>query len=176
LPYIDTQRLSLVWLGFCDPKQINKLESTLIGSRDLLGSEKQKWSDAIRDNKNQLPSAVTNLILDMLNSLSEQDGFRKQAMPKLLYRYFSDMKNMFNNTKNAIKLNGNYALIVGHNKTTLGGKTFLINTPYLLGIIAEQCGWNVTEEASLQTYKRYGLNSKNSINCETLLILQNERR
>jgi len=33
LPYIDTQRLSLVWLGLSQAKAINSLEETLIGSR-----------------------------------------------------------------------------------------------------------------------------------------------
>ncbi len=33
LPYIDTQRLSLIWLGFASPKEVKVLENNLIGSR-----------------------------------------------------------------------------------------------------------------------------------------------
>ena len=37
LPYIDTQRLSLVWLGLVEPGGIAGLEAELIGSRELRG-------------------------------------------------------------------------------------------------------------------------------------------
>ena len=60
------------------------------------------------------------------------DGFRKQAVPVLLYRYFVDMKKMFHNTYNLMKTGGKYGLIVGNNKTTIGGSRRVIDTPYLL--------------------------------------------
>ena len=175
LPYIDTQRLSLVWLGFCPPSEITKLESTLIGSRDIYNGDKKHWLDAMSFNSNDLPNEIMDMLYDMQESLSSSDGFRKQAMPTLLYRYFSDMKAMFMRMADLVKENGYYAMVVGHNKTTLGGKTFDIDTPRLLGIISSNVGWSAEEELPLQTYKRYGLNSKNSINCETLLLLRNRR-
>ncbi|MCL2216102.1 MAG: site-specific DNA-methyltransferase [Defluviitaleaceae bacterium] len=173
LPYIDTQRLSLVWLGLCTPGDIAKLEASLIGSRDMYNGEKQLWKASIAKNSEHLPANVMNIIIDMQASLTGDDGFRKQAVPVLLYRYFADMRRMFAQMKNRVKENGFFSLVIGHNKTTLGGKIFNIDTPQLLGLLAENCGWSVIEKLPLQTYKRYGLNSKNSINCETLLILQN---
>ena len=175
LPYIDTQRLSLVWLKLCSPSNISKLESTLIGSRDMYNGEKQIWKKAITQNSEQLTSSVMDIIMDMQSSIMNTDGFRKQAVPTLLYRYFADMKQMFINMKKHVKENGGFALVVGHNKSTLGGKVFNIDTPRLLANVAENCEWIVEEKFPLQTYKRYGLNSKNSINCETLLILRNKR-
>ena len=175
LPYIDTQRLSLVWLNLSVPKHIAKLESSLIGSRDMVKKEMKQWVYAMQNNGENLPQVIYELIVSMKKSLSKTDGFRKQAMPYLLYRYFTHMKRTFMNLRSIIRPNGHYAMVVGHNKTTLGDKTFRIDTPHLLGVIAKSCEWVIEEEMPLQTYKRYGLNSKNAINCETLLILRNSR-
>ena len=83
------------------------------------------------------------------------------------------MKEMFVNVKKMMKEDALYGLVVGHNKTTLGGTEYNIDTPKLLAILAQSCGWSIEELFPLQTYKRYGLNSKNAINRETLIILRN---
>ncbi len=172
LPYIDTQRISLVWLGLCPAKEIMALEGTLIGSREFKNQDKNMWETALENNTNQLPEAVYNLIIDMKTSLSEKDGFRKRAVPPLTYRYFSEMKSMFINVRKMMKKNAPYALIVGHNKSTLGGKVFRIDTPKMLAEIAVACGWRLEEIIPLETYKRYGINSKNAINNESMIILR----
>lgn len=173
LPYIDTQRISLVWLGLCSASEIGKLEASLIGSRELLKSEKNKWAGGIAGNTECLPEEIYKLVCSMNESLDEKDGFRKQAVPTLVYKYFTEMKAMFINVRSMIKPRGLYGLVVGHNKTTLGGTEYNIDTPYLLAVLAQQCGWQVEELFPLQTYKRYGLNAKNAINRETLIILRN---
>lgn len=173
LPYIDTQRISLVWLGLCSASEIGKLEASLIGSRELLKSEKNKWAEVIKENASDLPEDIYSLIMDMNDSLSEKDGFRKQAMPTLTYKYFSEMKDMFVNVRKMMNHDALYGLVVGHNKTTLGGKEYNIDTPKLLAILAQNSGWNIEELFPLQTYKRYGINSKNAITKETLIILKN---
>lgn len=175
LPYIDTQRISLVWLGLCKADEITSLEGTLIGSREFKNHDKNEWITLMETNGENLPEDIYNFIIDMKNTLSDTDGFRKQAMPALTYRYFADMKKMFCNVKKMLKANAPYALIVGHNKTTLGGKVFHINTPDFLGEIAVECGWELEELIPLDTYKRYGLNAKNAINSETMIILRNTK-
>jgi site-specific DNA-methyltransferase (cytosine-N4-specific) len=176
LPYIDTQRLSLVWLELCDPRNIMKLESTLIGSREMYNGTKQLWKVALECNDSKIPISITNTITEMQTSIAESDGFRKQAVPLLLYRYFADMKNMFENMTNILYKNAFFALVVGRNKTTLGTKDYNINTPELLVSIACSTGWELIELFPLQTYQRYGLNKKNAINSETLIILRNARQ
>jgi len=172
LPYIDTQRISLIWLGFCSPNEIMMLESSLIGSREFVSNEKKKWLDEFNLNMQELPPEIISLVKELYEGLSDKDGFRKQAVPILLYRYFTDMKRMFDNTYGVLKKKGKFALVVGNNKTTIGGKTHVIDTPYWLAKLSESSGWKVDELLPLQTYKRYGINSKNAINSETLIILQ----
>lgn len=171
LPYIDTQRISLVWLGLCPPGEIMLLESRLIGSREFISTEKKQWLAEMAGNRVELPVEIDELIEGLTNDLQHTDGFRKQAVPILLYRYFVDMKRMFINTLELIKEGGKFGLVVGNNKTTIGGSKHIIDTPRLLSLIANDCGWTVDELFPLQTYKRYGINSKNAINSETLIVL-----
>ena len=174
LPYIDTQRISLVWLGLCSADDIRDLEASLIGSREMLNKEKITWNESMANNEAGLPEELYSLICEMQLSLSDTDGFRKQAVPVLLYRYLSEMKSMFLNVSTMLKNGAPYALIVGHNKTTLGGKKYFLNTPEMLAKLAQSCGWIIEEIIPLETYKRYGINSKNSIGEESMLILRNQ--
>lgn len=172
LPYIDTQRISLVWLGLCRPKDIMELESSLIGSREFYHTQKELLHDKMVHNEAALPDGVISLIQRLQSDLSVEDGFRKKAVPLLLYRYFSDMKKMFHNVRSMLKPGGKYALVVGNNKTTIGGQLNVIDTPALLVQIALTSGWRVVKVLPLQTYQRYGLNAKNAITRETLIILE----
>jgi site-specific DNA-methyltransferase (cytosine-N4-specific) len=83
------------------------------------------------------------------------------------------MRDMFSNVAKLLKPSAPYALIVGHNRTSLGGKEFFIDTPNLLAELALSVGWSVDEIIPLDTYKRYGINSKNAINKESLILLRN---
>ena len=80
--------------------------------------------------------------------------------------------NVFENILPYFKKNAPLALIVGHNSTTLGNKLFNIDTPNLLLNLALSKGWKEKEITKLQTYKRYQLHKKNSINEESLIIIQ----
>lgn len=172
LPYIDTQRLSLVWLGLIPPNEIMSLESQLIGSREYKNAMKREWEEKLVKNSSIIPKELHEYCLDLLNSLGETDGFRRQAVPFLLYRYFADMQLMFKNLLPYFKVNAPYALIVGHNHTTLGGKRFDIDTPKLLVEIAKHVGWTHENSIELQTYQRYGIHHKNAVKNETLIILR----
>lgn len=172
LPYIDTQRLSLVWLGLIPPEEIMSLEGQLIGSREFKNAIKKEWEDKLVKNTCNLPLVIHEYCLKLMNSLGESDGFRRQAVPFLLYRYFSDMKLMFQNLLPYFKVGAPYALIVGHNHTTLGGIKFDIDTPKLLVEVAKEVGWEHKDSIELQTYRRYGIHQKNAVQYETLIILE----
>lgn len=172
LPYIDTQRISLVWLGLCPPDRIMELESALIGSREFYHAQREALYGRMAGNEDALPEGVMSLILQLQNDLTGEDGFRRKAVPLLLYRYFSDMKKMFRNVSLMMKPGARYALVVGNNKTTIGGKLNIIDTPVLLAQVAEDAGWRVERLFPLQTYQRYGLHAKNAITRETLIVLK----
>jgi hypothetical protein len=171
LPYIDTQRLSLVWLDLVSPREIGDLEARLTGSREFIQEQRKYWSDSLAVNRSQLPDNVYKYCLKLQKAVSQEDGFRRKAMPALMYRYLSDMRNVFRSMLSVMRKSAPFALIVGHNGTTLGGQSFDIDTPRLLREVAAQSGWVHEDSLPLQTYQRYGSHMANAVKAETLLII-----
>lgn len=172
LPYIDTQRLSLVWLDLLPADRILGLESELIGSRELRGSNRRDIVTRMRGNEANIPEAQADLCLELQKALTPADGFRRKAVPTLLYRYFASMQESFRSIQSVMKPSAPFALIVGHNHTVLGGVRYDINTPAHLASIASNVGWKVDELIELQTYHRYGYHMSNAVGAETLLMLR----
>jgi site-specific DNA-methyltransferase (cytosine-N4-specific) len=171
LPYIDTQRLSLVWLGLIRPDEIRKLEAGVLGSREVICKGPQ-LGIAVDENSAGLPDDVLKFCRKLARSVGESDGFRRQAVPVLLYRYLAGMKATFSNLYNLVQKGGRMAWVVGVNQTTLGGKLTVVDTPKLLSEIAAQAGFRAEEPITLQTYQRYGVHQKNSIRQESVLIFR----
>lgn len=174
LPYIDTQRLSLVWLDLLAPNQILELEASLIGSRELRGNSKRELPQLLASNEAELPDQEYELCIKLEDLLGEEDGFRRRAVPSLLYRYFASMKANFSSVNRLMREGAPYALIVGHNHTTIGGVRHDIDTPEHLSRLATAVGWKVEELIPLQTYRRYGYHVSNAVAAETLIILRKE--
>ena len=174
LPYIDTQRLSLVWLGLLSPDRVLELESELIGSREMRGQARRVLPSQLQNNSEMLPQEQAKLCLDLHRALGEDDGFRRRAVPALLYRYFAAMKSSFRAVKSLMKPDTRYGLIVGHNHTTIGGVRYDIDTPSHLASLARSECWRVEEMIPLQTYRRYGYHVSNAVAAETLIILRND--
>lgn len=172
LPYIDTQRLSLVWLGLLPPSEILPLEAELIGSREIRGQKKSDLLAILEANDALLPDAESSLCARLQNALSERDGFRRQAVPRLLYRYFASMADAFASVRRLVKPNAPFGLIVGGNHTVLSGTRFDINTPEHLASIAAARGWQHVETIHLQAYQRFGLHMNNATTTEAMVILR----
>lgn len=173
LPYIDTQRLSLVWLGLIPPEEILPLESRLIGSREVRGGRsKQVLLDELHDNGANLPAPQAAYCAMLQSALGDGDGFRRQAVPSLLYRYFVGMRDAFNSLRPRMNAGAPYALVVGTNHTVLGGRRFDIDTPQHLADLAMSCGWSHAETIPLQTYQRYGYHVGNAVSGEAMVILR----
>jgi len=172
LPYIDTQRLSLVWLGLLSPAELQRLEASLVGSRELRGERKRALVADLLDNRSALPAEQADCCRRLQGALSAQDGFRRQAVPLLLYRYFAAMAAAFRSVRGCLKDSAPLALIVGSNHTVLGGQRFDIDTPHHLARLAVTCGFTHLETVPLQTYQRYGYNVSNAVAAEGLLFLR----
>ncbi len=172
LPYIDTQRLSLVWLGLTEPKNIHDLEAQLVGSRETRGQNKKDLLSALHENHGKLPNELIKFCLRLQRAISESDGFRRRAVPMLLYRYFTGMAESLRSIHAVMKTGARFVLIVGKNHTRLGGKRYEIDTPKYLAQLGNSCGWVLEEMIPLQTYQRYGYHMNNAVNSEAMLILR----
>lgn len=172
LPYIDTQRLSLVWLRLLTPEEIGAVDAELVGSREMGAEEKRSTLHAMLNNAAGLPDAQAELCLELQRALGPHDGFRRKAVPSLIYRYFHHMGETFRAVRRCLKPEAPFALIVGHNHTVLGGTRFDIDTPAHLAALAAHKGWAVREVTPLQAYQRYGLHASNAVKAETLVVLR----
>jgi site-specific DNA-methyltransferase (cytosine-N4-specific) len=173
LPYIDTQRLSLVLLGLINPDEIRTTERSLTGNREITTQERLKLEKAIEINEDHLPDECIRLCRELKKSVDkDNDGFRRQNVPALIYKYLVDMALMFKNTHALLQANAPFALVVGKNQTCLGGRTFIIDTPHLLVLLAQHNGFELQEIFALNTYQRFDVHQDNSIRSENLIILR----
>jgi site-specific DNA-methyltransferase (cytosine-N4-specific) len=172
LPYIDTQRLSLAVLGLIDATAIRTTEKRLIGNREITNQERQRLEAALHSNADHLPQDCWLLCRRMSAAVDKgQDGFRRRNMPALTYQYCRDMAHMFRQVRQLLRPNAPFVLVVGCNKTRLGGQEFIIDTPRLLTALATQHGFSLDEALELNTYQRFDVHQANSIRSETMLIL-----
>ena len=174
LPYIDTQRLSLVMFGLLDPAEIRKTEAALVGARDINLTERRELEEELTKNPAiGLPAHLVQICRDMLVAACRPgNGFRRRNTPALVYRYFRDMSCFFQSVLPVLRPRATAALVVGANRTTLGGTEFSIDTPRLLAAVAEECGFEVVGCEVMDTYQRYDLHQKNSINEEMLVLVR----
>jgi site-specific DNA-methyltransferase (cytosine-N4-specific) len=172
LPYIDTHRISMVWLNLIEASEIYSLEEHLVGSREIAKAEQVKIIESMDSYRNFLPASEITFCSSLIKALNKNDGFRRQAVPALIMRYFYDMHCTFQSIMRVMKSRSPFALIVGTNKTTLGGKKIEIDTPSHIVSIGKHVGWRLREVIPLQTYQRYGLHSKNGINSESLILME----
>jgi len=172
LPYIDTQRLSLVLLNLVEPRNIMRTEQSLIGAREITARERVEWEKRLDENYDNIPRDLWRLCRRLLKAAGQNgNGFRRRNTPSLMYRYFTQMRHVFGNMSGLMRRGGKFALVVGQNATNLGGKDFLIDTPTHLCRVAEENNYRVIEDIRLDTYQRYGLHQKNAIKTEKLIIL-----
>lgn len=172
LPYLDTQRLSLAFLGLLSPKELRALENDVIGNREISKSDREREEAAIKQAQSELPTAVVRLCAQAQRLAAKPgNGFRRRNVPALLVRYFRDMRHVFATARGKVRRGGSFAMVVGPNRTTLDGETLIIDTPHLLGLVAETVGWKVEESIALDAYQRFDLHRQNSITTERLVVL-----
>ena len=176
LPYIDTDRLSILALGLAEAPALMPLERQLLGSREWRRAEQIRWDERRVGNLDGLPAAITGLLthIDDRNTAGDA-GFRRRALPALLYRYFAGMGRAFDTWRDVLSRGERAVVIVGHNRTTAGDERVDIATPELLGDVATSRGFDVAELIHLETWPRYGMHSANGVSGEDALVLERTR-
>lgn len=171
LPYIDTDRLSLVLLGLAKAADLRELERVLYGSREWNTRERKDWDERLAAAEQDLPADVVALCRLVSSTTSDQDGFRRRATPGLLYRYFWNMRQSLAALRRALRPGERAVFIVGQNRTRAGDGQVIIDTPVLLGSVAETVGFKVDEVFRLETWPRFGLHYANGIADESAVLL-----
>jgi len=175
LPYIDTDRLSLVLLGYANRQNVRHLESALIGTREIQKQARINLEKNLGNNTSErsLPEEIASLLYKIHTLNKNPDaGFRRKNLSALLYKYFTDMDVALAQMAGVLKKNGTACIVVGENQTTAGGEKIKIPTDDFIGLIAQRRGFVLAEKIPMAVQKSYMIHSKNSINTESILVLK----
>jgi hypothetical protein len=173
LPYLDTDRLSLCFLGLLPRSKHRQWDNHMIGNREITDKTRQRyWREFISQNQ-MLPSSIDNLItrIHQLN-LEKGAGFRRRNLPSLLYKYFVDMRDVLTGLHAVVRNGAHVFVVVGNNHTIAGGKHIDIPTADLLSQIAASVGFDVLDETPMEMLVSRDLFRKNAIGSEKIVHFQ----
>jgi hypothetical protein len=172
LPYIDTDRLSLLTIMKLTSSQRRPLEGELIGSREITVTAKRALESAEAIAK--LPRGSVTLVNSLKRRLATDTtaGFRKQNMPALVARYLLDMQLSLRNCAKATKKNGEAMIVIGDNRMEIAGEMVRIPTTDLVEEIAIAEGFSSIERIDISVTTENYLHQKNAITENIVLRLR----
>lgn len=173
LPYLDTDRLSLCYLGLLPRPEHRERDLYMIGNREVSEKIRREYWSRFQTNGHELPDSVCDLIrkIDQLNSATEV-GFRRRNLPALLSKYFFDMKDVLNGIQIALKPGCLAFVVVGNNHTIAGGHRVDIQTAGLLQDIARMNGLEVADSLSMDMLVSRDIFKKNAMGSEEILAFR----
>jgi len=173
LPYLDTDRLSLCYLGLLPRSDHRHRDNEMIGNREITESRRRIYWSYYQQQRAELPCAVT-AVIDRIHTLNEsqQVGFRRRNLPALLSRYFLDMRQVFHNIVLLLKPGGHAYVVIGNNHTIAGGQRVDIETARLLGLIGQSVGLKLEQTIPMEMLVSRDIFKKNAVASETILCFR----
>ncbi len=166
LPYIDTDRLSILLLFGMNSKERGELESSLVGSREITKRKKGGVDERI-DSGDFAPirSSTARTIVEEVRQRNKgaDVGFRRDNTAALLYLYFQDMSTVMQNLDPLLHSGGAAFFVIGDNRTTAGGKEVKITSGRALQEIGAAIGWELVDVIPITVTTENRLHAKNSI-------------
>jgi hypothetical protein len=171
LPYIDTDRLSILALTGTPANERAKVEESLTGSREIRRREKDALEEQLEGGAVSLPdSVVTALQSIMMGNKASAAGFRRQNMAALLLRYFTDIRLTLTQVHRAMKPGSRAYYVVGDSRTKVGDDWFAISTCQHTQAIAAEVGFAVQPGISIDVTTERMLHLKNAITENEILV------
>lgn len=173
LPYIDTDRLSIMLLCGVSSADRRPLERGLSGSREITTCERQHYEGLLENaNSVNLPTAVMSFIKNLHSKVKTANvGFRRANMPALLLRFFLDMKCIFKNVAQAMKSGAQAMVVMGDNVTSINGKPIPVPSTEFIGQVAEQSGLRLEETIPITVTTENLVHMRNAIKRNVVLRL-----
>lgn len=166
LPYIDTDRLSLLAILGISTKDTRILERNITGSREIQKKARDEFNSIIC-NQTDLKNIPTELIdeLDFIleTNIKTKAGFRKLNTPAVLLRYFIDMEKNLSNVYEVLKKGGLGFYIIGDSKTKVNDEWFPIRSTFWVRKIAENIGFDCELLMDISVTTENLINQKNAI-------------
>jgi hypothetical protein len=172
LPYIDTDRLSLLVLFGMDASSRRPVEQGLVGSREIATKEKKELEDSLTENVAGLPKNLHDYLLELHYRVSKANvGFRRKNMPSLLLRFFRDMRAILENCGRVLRPSGEAMIVIGDNRMRVDGDYERIATTDFLQDIALAQGLNLIERIDISVTTENLVHIKNAITENVVLRL-----
>ena len=175
LPYIDTDRLSLLSIMSLPSQVRSDLEENLTGSREIRRPARKKAEAALLDDSatNLLPGSLVDSIryINNLNTTYEV-GFRRANMSALLWRYFSDMRQNLDQVYRVMKPGAKAFYVVGDSKTKAGEAWLAIETCKHIANIGIMVGLDFVESIKIDVTTENFKHINNAITENKVLIFQ----
>ena len=173
LPYLDTDRLSLCYLGLLPRPEHRNRDKSMIGNREVSEKIRRDYWETYISNKKTLPQSVSDLI-DKVSNLNEGTGvgFRRRNLPALLSKYFFDMKKVIEGMKVALKPGKCAFVVVGNNHTIAGGQRVDIQTAKLLQDIAASIGFEIAMPLQMDMLVSRDIFKGNAMASEEILVFR----
>lgn len=173
LPYIDTDRLSILALMGTPSKERAKIEESLTGSREISRKQKAALEEQLEEGTATLPESVIAALKSIMRGNKASDaGFRRQNMASLLLRYFDDIRLTMTQVHRAMKPGARAYYVVGDSRTKVGDDWFAISTCQHTQAIAAAVGFAVHPAISIDVTTERLLHLKNAITKNEILIFE----
>jgi len=173
LPYLDTDRLSLCYLGLLPRPEHRGKDQLMIGNREVTERMRREYLTKFENNNALLPPSVGALIrkIEKLND-GTGVGFRRKNLPALLSNYFFDMREVLSGIFDVLKPGGGAFVVVGNNHTIAGGERVDIQTARLLAETAKMLNFEVRPSLSMEMLMSRDIFKKNAMASEEILFLK----
>ena len=175
LPYIDTDRLSLLAIMGMPSRVRSDLEKDLTGSREIRRREKCEVEALLLDNSanDVLPPEVVTAIRQIYRANSTTEvGFRRANMPSLLWRYFTAIKDNLKQVANVLKPSARAFYVVGNSRTKAGETWVQIETCKNIALIVEMIGLHPIDIIDIDVTTENYKHIKNSISKNQIIIFE----
>lgn len=175
LPYIDTDRLSLLVLGLLSARDRNQLQKQIIGNREIQNRERRMLEQEMEGEHGirTFPAAVSGQIRRIMTVNQRHPvGFRRRNVPALLYQYFRDMRTVMAKLHTVVRPGGKAFIVLGDSTTQLGnGEEVCIKTTKHLAALSEQVGWRVIDAWPITVTVEDFAHVRNAITENKILVL-----
>jgi site-specific DNA-methyltransferase (cytosine-N4-specific) len=173
LPYLDTDRLSLCYLGLLPRPEHRVRDKSMIGNREISDSLRREYWSRYLAEKLSLPSSVAALVerVEHLN-VGADVGFRRKNLGALLSKYFFDMREVIQGMLHALKPGRFAFVVVGNNHTIAGGQRIDIMTAKLLQDIAAKEGFEIASPLSMDMLISRDIFRTNAMASEEILAMR----
>lgn len=173
LPYLDTDRLSLYYLGLLSRAGHRKRDRDMIGNREITDKLREAYWQRFQEERQLLPEQAVQLIerIHTLNATTKA-GFRRQNVAALLAKYFLDMREVFRGIAQLLKPGASAFVVIGDNHTIAGGQRVEIETANILRAIALMIGLEQGEDIPMEMLAARGIFSHNAVASEVILAFR----